>query len=112
MPRLDIGLIGLGRLGRVYARDLAGRIPDTRLVAVADTAGTLARDVAAEFEVPARCPTMPCFGGPDGRTLYLTSARQGRPADELRAFPHSGCVFAAQVDVPGLPTNFFIPSPQ
>jgi scyllo-inositol 2-dehydrogenase (NAD+) len=52
MPRLDIGLIGLGRLGRVYARDLAGRIPDTRLVAVADTAGTLARDVAAEFEVP------------------------------------------------------------
>ena len=52
MPRLDIGLIGLGRLGRVYARDLAGRIPETRLVAVADTGGTLARDVAAEFEVP------------------------------------------------------------
>jgi sugar lactone lactonase YvrE len=67
---------------------------------------------AAEFEVPARCPTMPCFGGPDGRTLYLTSARQGRPADEVAAYPHSGCVFAARVDVPGLPTNFFIPSPQ
>jgi inositol 2-dehydrogenase len=52
MPRLNIGLIGLGRLGRVYARDLAGRIPETRLVAVADTAGTLARDIAEEFEVP------------------------------------------------------------
>jgi inositol 2-dehydrogenase len=52
MPRLNIGLIGLGRLGRVYARDLAGRIPETRLVAVADTAGTLARDIADEFEVP------------------------------------------------------------
>ena len=51
MPRLNVGLIGLGRLGRVYARDLAGRIPETRLVAVADTAGTLANDIAAEFEV-------------------------------------------------------------
>lgn len=64
--------------------------------------------VVAEFEVPARCPTMPCFGGPDLRTLYLTSARHGRPAEELRALPDSGCVFAARVDVPGLPANFFI----
>ncbi len=52
MARLKIGLIGLGRLGRVYARDLAGRIPETRLVAVADPAGTLAADIAEEFEVP------------------------------------------------------------
>jgi inositol 2-dehydrogenase len=51
MSRLNIGLIGLGRLGRVYARDLAGRIPETRLVAVADPAGTLAREVAEEFDV-------------------------------------------------------------
>ncbi|MBC5782502.1 SMP-30/gluconolactonase/LRE family protein [Ramlibacter sp. USB13] len=65
-------------------------------------------EVLAVHEVPLRCPTMPCFGGPDGRTLYLTSARQGRPADELAAFPHSGCVLATQVDVPGLPTNSFI----
>ena len=52
MARLKIGLIGLGRLGRVYARDLAGRIPETRLVAVADPAGSLAKEVAAEFDVP------------------------------------------------------------
>jgi scyllo-inositol 2-dehydrogenase (NAD+) len=52
MGRLSVGLIGLGRLGRVYARDLAGRIPETRLVAVADPAGSLATDVAAELEVP------------------------------------------------------------
>jgi inositol 2-dehydrogenase len=52
MPRLNVGLIGLGRLGRVYARDLAGRIPETRLVAVADPAGRVAEDIAAEFEVP------------------------------------------------------------
>jgi scyllo-inositol 2-dehydrogenase (NAD+) len=50
--RLAIGLIGVGRLGRVYARDLAGRIAETRLAAVADPVGTLAQEVAAEFDVP------------------------------------------------------------
>ena len=67
-----------------------------------------AGEVLATYEVPVRCPTMPCFGGPDGRTLYLTTAREGRPADELQAMPHSGCVLATRVDVPGLPANFFI----
>jgi scyllo-inositol 2-dehydrogenase (NAD+) len=52
MTRLAVGLLGAGRLGRVYARDLAGRIPETRLVAVADPAPGLAESVAAEFDVP------------------------------------------------------------
>jgi inositol 2-dehydrogenase len=50
--RLAVGLIGVGRLGRVYARDLSGRIAETRLVAVADPVASLAADVAAEFDVP------------------------------------------------------------
>jgi sugar lactone lactonase YvrE len=66
-------------------------------------AGTL----LAEIAVPARCPTMPCFGGDDLKTLYLTSARYNRPAQELRDYPDSGCVFSMQVEVPGLPVNFF-----
>jgi len=49
--RLRVGLIGLGRLGRVYARDLATRIPEARLVVVADTVADLAEEVAREFEV-------------------------------------------------------------
>jgi len=52
--RLAVGLIGLGRLGRVYARDLASRIPETRLVAVADPVESLAEEIAAEFDVPRR----------------------------------------------------------
>ena len=51
---LAIGLIGLGRLGRVYAANLANRIANTRLVAIAETQESLLRDVAAEFDVP-RC---------------------------------------------------------
>jgi inositol 2-dehydrogenase len=49
--RLAVGLVGLGRLGRVYARDLSSRIAETRLVAVADPAGSIAQEVADEFDV-------------------------------------------------------------
>src|SRR5580765_1671144 len=49
---LRVGLIGLGRLGRVYARDLARLIPETQLTAVADTMPDVASRVAAEFGVP------------------------------------------------------------
>jgi sugar lactone lactonase YvrE len=66
--------------------------------------GRLLQDVP----VPVRCPTMPCFGGADLRTLYLTSASHKRPAEELQAHPLSGRVLAAHVDVPGAPVNFFI----
>jgi inositol 2-dehydrogenase len=50
--RLNVGLIGVGRLGRVYARDLATRIPSTRLTAVADVAENLATEVARDYDVP------------------------------------------------------------
>ena len=61
----------------------------------------------ADIPTPLRCPTMPCFGGDDLRTLYLTSACAGRPAAELAALPASGCVLAMRVETPGLPVNFF-----
>ena len=62
--------------------------------------------VLETIEVPVRCPTMPCFGGADLRTLYVTSASDKRPPDELAALPLSGHVIATRVDVPGLPVNF------
>ena len=49
------------------------------------------------------CPTMCAFGGPDLKTLYVTSARQMREPAELARLPQSGGVFAMQVDMPGLP---------
>jgi sugar lactone lactonase YvrE len=61
----------------------------------------------AEFAVPAACPTMPCFGGDDLKTLYLTSARHNRPVQELEAYPLSGCVLSMRVEVAGLPVNFY-----
>ena len=60
----------------------------------------------AQWSLPAQCPTMPCLGGEDLQTLFVTTARHGRPAAELQAFPDSGCVMAMRVEVPGLPVNF------
>ena len=59
-----------------------------------------------ELPLPVRCPTMPCFGGPDLRTLFVTTARHKRPADELAVQPWAGSVLTLRVDVPGLPVNF------
>ena len=50
--KLNIGLMGLGRLGRVYARDLASRIACTRLAAVADLDRNAVDEVARAFDVP------------------------------------------------------------
>lgn len=63
----------------------------------------------AEIALPARCPTMVAFGGPDLRTLFVTSARANRPADELERLPLSGALFALKVETPGLPTIPFDP---
>ncbi|MBL0421311.1 SMP-30/gluconolactonase/LRE family protein [Ramlibacter sp. AW1] len=64
--------------------------------------------VLQELPLPVRCPTMPCFGGPDLRTLFLTTASHKRPADELRRLPLSGHVLWTRVDVPGRPVDFFV----
>lgn len=61
----------------------------------------------AEYPLPAMCPTMCAFGGADLRTLYVTTARQMREAEELARLPQSGGLFAMRVDVAGLPEPKF-----
>ncbi len=65
-----------------------------------------AGEIVREVRLPVRCATMPCFGGHDLKTLYITTARENRPAAELIEQPFAGCVLALDVDVPGLPVNF------
>jgi len=61
----------------------------------------------AALATPVQCPTMPCFGGDDLKTLFVTSARRGRPEAELEERPASGSVIRTRVDSPGLPVAFF-----
>lgn len=63
-------------------------------------------EVLQTVPLPVRCPTMPCFGDDDLRTLYVTSARDNRPAEELARQPWAGCVLRMRVETPGLPVNF------
>jgi sugar lactone lactonase YvrE len=62
-------------------------------------------EVVREVHLPVQCATMPCFGGPDLRTLYITTSREKRPTEELARQPLAGCVLSLRVDVPGLPVN-------
>jgi sugar lactone lactonase YvrE len=65
--------------------------------------GTLER----EIPVPASNPTCMCFGGPDWRTLYVTTARKFLSPEQLAQQPLAGSVLAIQVDIPGLPERRF-----
>jgi len=73
MTRLSVGLIGLGRLGRVYARDLSTRIPQVRLVAVADTNGDLARQIGAEFDALATDDPSALISNPNVDAVVIVS---------------------------------------
>jgi sugar lactone lactonase YvrE len=57
--------------------------------------------------LPVQCPTMPCFGGPDGRTLFVTSARSGRPEHELQGEFPAGCILALDMQTRGAPAARF-----
>ncbi|WP_422018035.1 SMP-30/gluconolactonase/LRE family protein [Roseateles sp.] len=62
-------------------------------------------EVVRRVELPATCPTMPTFGGANLRTLFVTTSREKRPADELAREPWAGAVLRLRVDVPGLPAT-------
>jgi inositol 2-dehydrogenase len=50
--KLNVGVIGLGRLGKVYAEHLALRVPNANLLAVADMQTSLAESFAKEYDLP------------------------------------------------------------
>ena len=63
--------------------------------------------LVALHPLPAMCPTMCAFGGPDLRTLFVTTARQKRDDAELARFRQTGGIFSMRVDVPGIPEPRF-----
>jgi len=61
--------------------------------------------LVGHVELPVTHPTMPCFGGPGLRTLYVTSLRHGFTAEQLARTPQAGSVFALDVGVAGVPVG-------
>ena len=52
MNKINVGVIGAGRIGQIHARNIKFRIPGAKLYAVADVNFEAARRMAAELEVP------------------------------------------------------------
>ena len=64
-------------------------------------------DELARIVLPAAHITDCAFGGPDLRTLYITSAWSGLDAAQREAQPQAGALFAVTLDSPGLPAGLF-----
>lgn len=60
-----------------------------------------------EITLPVSRPTSCAFGGPDLRTLYITTGRQGMTPEQLAAEPLAGAMFAVDVGVQGRREGLF-----
>lgn len=60
-------------------------------------------EAVARVELPAPNVTKACFGGPDLKTLFFTTARKGLSDETLAQYPLAGGLFALRVDVAGQP---------
>jgi sugar lactone lactonase YvrE len=63
-------------------------------------------EVLEEIHLPTKYPTMPCLGGPDGKTLFITTAAPKNDPG-ISSDPYAGKIFLSEVDVPGCSVNFF-----
>jgi L-arabinonolactonase len=63
--------------------------------------------VERQVELPVQRPTCCAFGGPDLRTLYVTSASLGLDDAARASQPWAGCVLALDLGVAGLPSHRF-----
>ena len=52
MGKVNIGVIGVGRIGRLHARNLKYQVPGLKVLAVADIFEKSAREVASQLEIP------------------------------------------------------------
>ncbi len=67
--------------------------------------GRLARSIG----LPVTNPTCVCLGGPEYRTLFVTTARKFLTAERLSQEPLAGSVLAIEVEIPGMPERRFGP---
>ncbi|MDH4138786.1 MAG: Gfo/Idh/MocA family oxidoreductase, partial [Anaerolineae bacterium] len=50
--KVDVGVIGAGRIGKLHAQNLAHRIPEANIIAIADVVLGAAEKCAADFQIP------------------------------------------------------------
>ncbi len=100
-PWLDLSAAGLAPDGAVT--DAKGNVWIAHWGAGRVSAYSPAADPIAHVDVPGRHATCPAFGGPDLKTLYCTSARQGIAEPIVEQTPENGMTFATSGIGPGRP---------
>jgi len=69
-----------------------------------DPSGNMDRTV----NIPATNVTSCCFGGPDLKTLFVTTARSGLSRQAVDENPNEGALFAVDCGVRGMPISTFL----
>ncbi len=73
--KLPVGVIGLGRMGQIYARHLARTIPQAQLVHVSDVIADRAQSLAAELGVEAwSADYRELLADPRVKAVFVTSS--------------------------------------
>lgn len=65
-------------------------------------------DLIESYPVPVASPTMPCFGGADLDTLFVTSLRYNRPDVLIEKYPLTGSVIYGKSQILGAPIARFL----
>src|SRR5262249_4178655 len=73
-PQGRIGLLGAGRIGRLHADLLAGRVAGASLAAVCDADPEAAGEVGARLRVPAVASSAELFGHPDVDAIAICTS--------------------------------------
>jgi predicted dehydrogenase len=94
MARLGVGVVGVGKVGRRHAENIARRIPGARLVAVADAVPETARTVAEELGAPAWYASAEELAAqPDVEAVIVASNHSAHLEGMLAAAHHRKAVF-------------------
>ncbi|WP_207493479.1 SMP-30/gluconolactonase/LRE family protein [Aridibaculum aurantiacum] len=64
-------------------------------------------EMLQKVEVPAPKTTSCAFGGPDLKTLFITTATDGMDKEDLEKYPLSGSLFSVETEVAGVAASFF-----
>lgn len=68
---------------------------------------SLGGELVHSLPTPCPHPTMPCFAGPDLRSVFITSLRSMGAATDLTRYPESGGLYVTDLGVAGAPVQRF-----
>jgi myo-inositol 2-dehydrogenase/D-chiro-inositol 1-dehydrogenase len=73
--KVNVGIIGAGRIGKLHAEHLAYRVPDANIIAIADIFLEAAEKCAADFQIPSAVKDhRAIMGNPDIQAVIICSS--------------------------------------